>query len=89
MALITAGGSVGTIVHPIMLNNTLGRLGFGNAVRASAGLVTGLLVIACCLMRTRTTTRKQPAGNSKAMLKAITTDYAYVAATAGYVSSRE
>ncbi|KAG7095906.1 hypothetical protein E1B28_006593 [Marasmius oreades] len=83
MALITAGGSVGTIVHPIMLNNTLSRLGFGNAVRASAGLVAGLLVIACCLMRTRTTTRKQPAGNSKAMLKAITTDYAYVAATAG------
>ncbi|KAJ7464119.1 major facilitator superfamily domain-containing protein [Mycena latifolia] len=37
-----------------MLNNTFhSRLGFGNSVRASAGLVSGLLLIACILMHPR------------------------------------
>jgi hypothetical protein len=37
-----------------MLNNLFhGPVGFANGVRASAGLVSGLLLIACLCMRTR------------------------------------
>ncbi|KAG1834840.1 major facilitator superfamily domain-containing protein [Suillus variegatus] len=54
MAFVTMGSSLGAIIHPIMLNNLLnGRLGFANGVRASAGLVSALLLIACLCMRTR------------------------------------
>ncbi|KAJ6629721.1 major facilitator superfamily domain-containing protein [Mycena sp. CBHHK59/15] len=50
MSITAAGVSLGSVVHPIMLNNTLHRLGFANAVRASAALVSVLLLIACLLM---------------------------------------
>ncbi|KAG7094093.1 hypothetical protein E1B28_007711 [Marasmius oreades] len=83
MTTIATGASIGSIVHPIMLNNTFKKLGFGNAVRASAGLVAGLLIIACCLMRTRTTVTKQGSGSSKSVLKGIAKDPAYIAATLG------
>jgi hypothetical protein len=54
MAFIAAGSSLGAIVHPIMLNNLLNSpVGFANSVRASAGMVSGLLLIACLCMRTR------------------------------------
>ncbi|KAJ7626797.1 major facilitator superfamily domain-containing protein [Roridomyces roridus] len=54
MSIVAAGSSLGAVVHPIMLNNTLrSHLGFGNAVRASAGLVGGMLTIACLLMHPR------------------------------------
>ncbi|KAG2130760.1 major facilitator superfamily domain-containing protein [Suillus clintonianus] len=54
MTFATLGSSLGAIVHPIMLNNLLnGHLGFANGVRASAGLVSALLLIACLCMRTR------------------------------------
>ncbi|KAG1903097.1 major facilitator superfamily domain-containing protein [Suillus fuscotomentosus] len=54
MAFVTLGSSLGAIVHPIMLNNLLnGRLGFANGVRASAGLLSALLLIACLCMRPR------------------------------------
>ncbi|KAJ7642393.1 major facilitator superfamily domain-containing protein [Mycena polygramma] len=53
MTIVASGSSLGAVVHPIMLNNTFRSLGFGNAVRASAGLVGGLLLIACLLMRPR------------------------------------
>ncbi|KAJ7464862.1 major facilitator superfamily domain-containing protein [Mycena galericulata] len=54
MTIVAAGSSLGSVVHPIMLNNTFrSGLGFGGAVRASAGLVSGLLLIACVLMRPR------------------------------------
>ncbi|KAJ6629693.1 major facilitator superfamily domain-containing protein [Mycena sp. CBHHK59/15] len=49
-SITAAGVSLGSVVHPIMLNNTLHRLGFANAVRASAALVSVLLLIACLLM---------------------------------------
>ncbi|KAJ6500286.1 hypothetical protein DFH09DRAFT_944985 [Mycena vulgaris] len=44
---------LGVVIHPITLNNTFHSRGFANAVRASAGLVSGLLIISCLLMRTR------------------------------------
>ncbi|KAK7058113.1 MFS general substrate transporter [Favolaschia claudopus] len=53
MAIVATGSSLGAVIHPVMLNNTLPSLGFANATRASAGLVTGLLMIACFLMRPR------------------------------------
>ncbi|KAI0341396.1 MFS general substrate transporter [Trametopsis cervina] len=54
MSIVACGAALGSIVHPIMLNNTLhSSLGFGNSVRASAGVVTAMLVLACALMRTR------------------------------------
>lgn len=54
MTFASSGAYLGAVVHPIMLNNTInGQLGFANGVRASAGLVSGLLLIACLLMRTR------------------------------------
>ena len=54
MTFASSGAYLGAVVHPIMLNNTLnGQLSFANGVRASAGLISGLLLIACLLMRTR------------------------------------
>jgi len=54
MTFTSSGAYLGAVVHPIMLNNTInGELGFANGVRASAGLIGGLLLIACLLMRTR------------------------------------
>ncbi|KAH7918060.1 MFS general substrate transporter [Leucogyrophana mollusca] len=54
MTLVASGSSVGSVIHPIMLNNLLnGPVGFATSVRASAGLVSVLLLIACLLMRTR------------------------------------
>ncbi|KAJ7288634.1 MFS general substrate transporter [Mycena rebaudengoi] len=53
MSIVASGSSLGAVIHPIMLNNTFHRLGFANAVRASAGLVSGMLLIACLLMRPR------------------------------------
>ena len=53
MTLVAAGSSLGAVVHPIMLNNTLPRLGFAVAARANAGLVAGLLLVACPMMRLR------------------------------------
>ncbi|KAG2023724.1 monocarboxylate permease [Coprinopsis cinerea AmutBmut pab1-1] len=55
MMFAVSGSALGAIVHPIMLNNLLNHtnLGFGGSIRASAGLVTGLLVVACALIRTR------------------------------------
>ncbi|KAJ7088741.1 MFS general substrate transporter [Mycena belliarum] len=54
MSIVASGSSLGAIIHPIMLNNTFhSRLGFANAVRLSAGLVSALLLLACLLMRPR------------------------------------
>ncbi|KAG2359029.1 major facilitator superfamily domain-containing protein [Suillus spraguei] len=54
MTFVGAGSSLGATIYPIMLNNLLsGPLGFANGVRASAGLTTLFLFIACLCMRTR------------------------------------
>ncbi|KAJ7863543.1 major facilitator superfamily domain-containing protein [Mycena leptocephala] len=54
LSIVASGSSLGAVIHPIMLNNTLhSSLGFGTAVRASAGLISGLLLIACLIMRPR------------------------------------
>ncbi|KAF7354107.1 MFS general substrate transporter [Mycena venus] len=83
MSIVASGSSLGAIVHPIMLNNTLhSRLGFGTAVRASAGLVSGLLLLACLLMRPRLPPT-QDAPEFWKSLRRFSHDTPYVFATLG------
>ncbi|KAJ7221278.1 major facilitator superfamily domain-containing protein [Mycena pura] len=86
MTIVASGSSFGAIVHPIMLNNTLhSRLGFGNAVRASAALISALLLAACVLMRPRL----PPAQHIPEFWKAVRRfgrDTPYVLATIGMVT---
>ena len=54
MAIVASGSSTGGTLHPIMLNNLFnGRhaIGFGGAVRASAGMVAGCMAIAIAVIR--------------------------------------
>ncbi|KAJ7246882.1 MFS general substrate transporter [Mycena haematopus] len=67
MTIVASGSSLGATLHPIMLNNTFDSLGFPNAVRASAGLISGLLIIACLLMHPRL----PPAATHPEILKAL------------------
>ncbi|KAF5378130.1 hypothetical protein D9615_007571 [Tricholomella constricta] len=54
IGIMTSGASIGGIVFPIMLNKLIfGPQGFATGVRATAAVITGLLVIANLLMRTR------------------------------------
>ncbi|KAE9387169.1 MFS general substrate transporter [Gymnopus androsaceus JB14] len=82
MTIVASGSSLGSIIHPIMLNNLLGPLGFAKAARANAGLVSGLLLIACASMRTRLPPSPAPIGFREALVK-FSKDRAYVCATAG------
>ncbi|KAJ7122233.1 major facilitator superfamily domain-containing protein [Mycena epipterygia] len=86
MSIVAAGSSLGAVIHPIMLNNTLHtRLGFPNAVRASAGLLTALLLISCCLMRPRL----PPAPTQPPFWKSLRRfgrDRAYILATTGMLT---
>lgn len=86
MSLVSSGSSLGAVLHPIMLNNTLGKIGFGNAVRASAGLVSGMLLIACLLMHPRLPPPRNTPRLGKALRK-FSRDGAYIAATAGFICS--
>ncbi|KAJ7108156.1 major facilitator superfamily domain-containing protein, partial [Mycena epipterygia] len=83
MSIVASGSSFGAIIHPIMLNNTLhSSLGFGNSVRASAGLISGLLLVACLLMRPRLPpSKKNPEFWSS--LRRFSHDKAYILATIG------
>ncbi|KAK7052549.1 MFS general substrate transporter [Favolaschia claudopus] len=85
MTIVASGSSLGAVIHPIMLNNTLrSNLGFGNAVRASAGLVSGLLILACLLLRTRLPPSKEPLHMWQTLKKAGR-DVPYVVGTFGLV----
>ncbi|KAE9402331.1 MFS general substrate transporter [Gymnopus androsaceus JB14] len=53
MTIVASGSSMGSIIQPIMLNNLLNTHGFKTAAVANAALITGLLLWACLLMRTR------------------------------------
>ncbi|THH08435.1 hypothetical protein EW145_g2707 [Phellinidium pouzarii] len=54
MGIAAAGSSLGGLIHPIMLNSLFhGKTGFANGVRASAGLLAGMQIIAVALMRTK------------------------------------
>ncbi|KAJ7167985.1 MFS general substrate transporter [Mycena filopes] len=83
MSIVASGSAFGAIIHPIMLNNTLhSKLGFGTSVRASAALITGLLVVASLLMRPRLA----PSQNNPQFWKSVRRfgrDTPYVLATIG------
>jgi hypothetical protein len=80
MGFVVAGASLGSVFHPIMLNNLInGKFGFGNGVRASAGMISGLLFIACLLMRTRLPPQPKAVSYTR-VLKTSLTDPAYVCA---------
>jgi len=85
MSIVATGASLGAVIHPIMLNNLFERIGFGNTVRASAGLNAGLLLIACLLMHPRL----PPPDNTPALwksLKKFSRDGPYVFAAIGLMA---
>ena len=62
MSLVACGASLGSIIHPVMLNYLFNRsVGFANGVRISATFVSVLLLVACLLMRTRLEPPRNPA----------------------------
>ncbi|KAG1801265.1 major facilitator superfamily domain-containing protein [Suillus variegatus] len=72
LTFVATGSSLGATIHPIMLNHLLnGPLGFSNGVRASAGLITVLLLIACLCMRTRLDSPTTPVNYVAAARKCI------------------
>ncbi|KAJ7727338.1 MFS general substrate transporter [Mycena olivaceomarginata] len=83
MVIVASGASLGAVVHPIMLNNTLHTsLSFPNSVRASAGLITGTLLIACSMMHPRL----QPPSSHLPFWKSLgrfVRDKAYIFSTLG------
>jgi MCP family monocarboxylic acid transporter-like MFS transporter 10 len=55
--IVLTGSSLGGIIFPIMLSKFTERSAFMDGVRASAGVVAVLLLLANCLMK-----RKMPSG---------------------------
>ncbi|KAI0780298.1 MFS general substrate transporter, partial [Fomes fomentarius] len=84
MTLVASGSSMGAVVHPLMLNNTLNNpsIGFAIAARANAGLVSALLLLACLLMRTRLDPPERQIDLWKAARR-FATDTPYVCASLG------
>ena len=86
---LQSGSSCGGVVMPIMLNRLFkGKSQFAWGTRAVAFLISGLLVIASFLMRTRVPGRKAGANAHKesvAAIKAAALDLPYVSYVVGYV----
>ncbi|KAK7466082.1 hypothetical protein VKT23_004807 [Stygiomarasmius scandens] len=83
MTIVASGSSLGAFLHPIMLNNTInGSLGFANGTRANAGLISGLLLVSCLIMRTRPPPPTKVPELGKAVRK-IMHDYAFLFASIG------
>ena len=83
LTFAATGSSLGATVHPIMLNNLInGTLGFSNGVRASAGLITGCMILICALMRTRLPPSSNVDSYAK-VLKNSSRDSAYLAGVVG------
>ncbi|KAJ6453746.1 major facilitator superfamily domain-containing protein [Mycena sanguinolenta] len=83
LSIVASGSSLGAVINPILLNNLLQNgVQFATAVRASAGLISGLLLVACLLMRPRF----PPKGNVPefwSSLQRFTHDVPFVFATLG------
>ncbi|KAF7291432.1 MFS general substrate transporter [Mycena indigotica] len=82
LTIVASGSSLGAVIHPILLNNLLKTRGFAVAVRASAGLVSGMVLIACLLMRSRLPPPLKSAP-LWASVKRLSGDRAFVLATIG------
>jgi len=59
VGIVLSGSAVGAVIFPIMLNQLLQRMSFGEAVRATAYLILGALVIGNLLIRTRYTAARK------------------------------
>ncbi|KAE9396242.1 MFS general substrate transporter [Gymnopus androsaceus JB14] len=84
MTIVASGSSMGSIIQPIMLNNILNISGFKTAAVADAALVTGLLVLACLLMRTRPQSTPSSMPFKTAIIK-FSKDGAYVVVCLGFL----
>jgi MFS family permease len=82
MSLVASGSPMGAIIHPIMLNHLLnGTVGFARGVRASAGFISTLLLIACLSMRTRALSR--PTTSYIAVARKCSREVSFILMTAG------
>ncbi|KIK62268.1 hypothetical protein GYMLUDRAFT_242947 [Collybiopsis luxurians FD-317 M1] len=84
MTIVASGSSMGSIVQPIMLNNLLNEHGYKTASVANAALLTGILAIACALMRTRLPPPPTLMPFTTAVVK-FSKDGAYVIACLGFI----
>ncbi|GLB39677.1 putative major facilitator superfamily protein [Lyophyllum shimeji] len=86
MGIAVSGSGVGGAVHPIMLNALFhGPVGFHNGVRASAGLLGGLLFIAILLMKPRLPPKSRKHGSTLSDLRVFLRDPPYVFMVLGTV----
>ncbi|KOS22615.1 Riboflavin transporter MCH5 [Escovopsis weberi] len=53
VGITASGGSIGSVLYPIMLRKTIGPLGFGWATRLMAFIALGTLLIPLAVMRSR------------------------------------
>ncbi|PPQ80949.1 hypothetical protein CVT25_014706 [Psilocybe cyanescens] len=83
MTIVAAGSSLGAVVHPIMLNNLIPKIGFAKATRANAGLISGLLLIACLIMKTRLPPPTTTPNLKKSLVK-FSKDKAYICCIFGF-----
>ncbi|KAI0060366.1 MFS general substrate transporter [Artomyces pyxidatus] len=85
MGIASSGSSLGSLLHPIMLNNLIhGSVGFANGVRASAGMMAGIFVLAGLMIRTRYPPRKDRARiGFTAAVKTFVKDDVYMLAVLG------
>ncbi|KAF9001669.1 major facilitator superfamily domain-containing protein [Cyathus striatus] len=81
--IVFSGSSVGGLIFPIMLNKLFERVGFVWAVRASAFLVLGLLIIANCCMSTHLPPKALRKPKPPVDIKKILTDTPYVVGVIG------
>ncbi|THV06303.1 MFS general substrate transporter [Dendrothele bispora CBS 962.96] len=83
MTIVSSGSSLGAFLHPLMLNKTInGSLGFANGTRANAGLISGLLLVSCLIMRTRLPPPTHVPELGRA-IRGIVRDYAFIFASVG------
>ncbi|KAG6907710.1 hypothetical protein DXG01_007728 [Tephrocybe rancida] len=84
MGIAASGCGVGGAVHSIMLNQLFhGHVGFRNGVRASAGMLGGLLVIAILLMKPRLFPTSRKHGSTLRDLSVFLRDPPYVVVVIG------
>ncbi|CZR55561.1 uncharacterized protein PAC_05449 [Phialocephala subalpina] len=57
MGIVMMGASTGGVIFPIIMNNTIARLGFGWGVRVGAFVMLGILTIANLCLKPRLSTR--------------------------------
>ncbi|TCD69759.1 hypothetical protein EIP91_006295 [Steccherinum ochraceum] len=83
--IVVTGASAGGIVFPIMLNHLFSdpRIGFATGVRASGGLIAGMLLLANMMMRTSCVGLKKASSLKWETVSVIAKDGAYLISIAG------